>query len=868
MSLVENSNPDNIDWKHKPTLGNYKNENDKFNVYDNCSVKDLSEYGDEGDIICYKPSYSAVNGYNPNYQSVNNLYETCIKKIVTKGTIHPLGNKNKTPQSINLELKDHQKRILYEMLKREDYEYRLLDGQNLLFLCDNVGSGKTISILSLIAERPQVKQVWSNRYYLPRSKLTKYDQEKYKIAGVIFDKELTVFNSNLLIIPHGIFSQWDKYIGENTTIKYYSIGTKKQMKLTKDEYNKVLNENSIICIKSTMVKDFVNILNELYGEVSTNIIDSHNDKMEESKTTNITGIVNEIRKEAKQFVSNFQSKPTKSIMDSFLNKINEINDMIDYKKLSESSNIYSCDEAIHIKPSQYNESGLNGYMFQRVIIDEADSIHIPAFPYIYGKYTWFVTSSINNLLFPHKKNVWNSTTNKYETISNGIKGTGLIKDSLFYAVDWSRRTNSYYKGYNSCRIFKAIVRNHLKFIKESIYIPKPIVKYHKCFTPPELLAVTNAINKDALKALNAGDVKKAMAMIGCESTTEDDILKSVNKKLYKELEESKENLENRKKDLRTTEDSMESIKVMIQSAKEENFDEEFIIDLTEQRNYLSSRMSTLKASIKKWNDNISGFEAKIKGIEERVTGCENKTCPICACNVTSPALTPCCKNVFCMKCISMSLDYSKECPMCRNPLQLSKLNIIVSEKVNSDGKDTVLPTKIQNIIKLLEENPDKRVMIFSEFTNAQAFIELKDKLKEMNIKYEVPYGSSGRISNIIKRYKEDKEHRVLLLNANCFGAGLNLQFTDEIYIFHRMSVDLENQVIGRAQRMGRTTALNIHYMCYENEYPESYDADGKEDTNSNDASIVNQYLDDSNETIVNTIPIPSSPKIDIPQASM
>ena len=60
---------------------------------------------------------------------------------------------------------------------------------------------------------------------------------------------------------------------------------------------------------------------------------------------------------------------------------------------------------------------------------------------------------------------------------------------------------------------------------------------------------------------------KKQAMIGCESTTEDDILKSVNKKLYKELEESKENLENRKKDLRTTEDSMESIKVMIQSAK-------------------------------------------------------------------------------------------------------------------------------------------------------------------------------------------------------------------------------------------------------------------------------------------------------------
>ena len=98
----------------------------------------------------------------------------------------------------------------------------------------------------------------------------------------------------------------------------------------------------------------------------------------------------------------------------------------------------------------------------------------------------------------------------------------------------------------------------------------------------------------------------------------------------------------------------------------------------------------------------------------------------------------------------------------------------------------------------------------------------------------------------------DKEYRVLLLNASCFGAGLNLQFTDEVYIFHRMSVDLEYQVIGRAQRMGRTSALNIHYMCYENEYPENFNQEKDEDTNSNDASIVNQYLNDSNETIVNT----------------
>jgi SNF2 family DNA or RNA helicase len=60
----------------------------------------------------------------------------------------------------------------------------------------------------------------------------------------------------------------------------------------------------------------------------------------------------------------------------------------------------------------------------------------------------------------------------------------------------------------------------------------------------------------------------------------------------------------------------------------------------------------------------------------------------------------------------------------------------------------------------------------------------------------------------------------VLLNAKYFGAGLNLQFTDEIIIYHRMSKDLETQVIGRAQRLGRTESLKINYLCYDNEYSE------------------------------------------------
>lgn len=72
-------------------------------------------------------------------------------------------------------------------------------------------------------------------------------------------------------------------------------------------------------------------------------------------------------------------------------------------------------------------------------------------------------------------------------------------------------------------------------------------------------------------------------------------------------------------------------------------------------------------------------------------------------------------------------------------------------------------------------------------------------------------GTSNSITNTIDKFK-NKEFNVLLLNAKYFGSGLNLQFTDEVIIFHRMSKDLEKQVIGRAQRMGRENPLVINYL--------------------------------------------------------
>ena len=226
---------------------------------------------------------------------------------------------------------------------------------------------------------------------------------------------------------------------------------------------------------------------------------------------------------------------------------------------------------------------------------------------------------------------------------------------------------------------------------------------------------------------------------------------------------------------------------------------------------------TYKVSLETLQYKQSEVNTKIKGIEERIGGCDDKTCPICAMKVSKPGLTPCCNNVFCMSCIGMSLNVSKECPLCRAILDIQKVSLIVKSNITETKKsEDQLPTKLDTLINYLKTNSDRKIMVFSEFSNT--FSTIRTNLEKEGIGFSQLIGSSDRITKIIRRY-EAGEFQVLLLNARAFGAGLNLQITDDIFIYHRMNKDLETQVIGRAQRMGRKEPLNIQYLCYENEYP-------------------------------------------------
>mgnify|MGYP001267322756 CR=1 FL=1 len=84
------------------------------------------------------------------------------------------------------------------------------------------------------------------------------------------------------------------------------------------------------------------------------------------------------------------------------------------------------------------------------------------------------------------------------------------------------------------------------------------------------------------------------------------------------------------------------------------------------------------------------------------------------------------------------------------------------------------------------------------------------------VKYENINGTYKSIENKISRFKEGKT-TILLLNSENFGAGLNLEMTTNLIIYHKLDSCLMKQVIGRAQRCGRTNPLSITYLKYDTE---------------------------------------------------
>lgn len=211
-------------------------------------------------------------------------------------------------------------------------------------------------------------------------------------------------------------------------------------------------------------------------------------------------------------------------------------------------------------------------------------------------------------------------------------------------------------------------------------------------------------------------------------------------------------------------------------------------------------------------DRIQQVETHLSLFEERLAKylCLHM-CLACQQPVKEPTLMSCCQNIFCAGCILLW------CPLCRS---VESARFPVQAEIAYDAKDEFpnemsaserLPRlpKCMQMMSIIGDARDKKILVFSNYN--ETFTLIKKSLDEAKLMYLELKGTKEKRDNTIDAYKTGQVN-LLLLNTIHSGAGLNLQETTDIILFHRIHDYQKIQVIGRANRIGRKVPLHIHYL--------------------------------------------------------
>ena len=326
-----------------------------------------------------------------------------------------------------------------------------------------------------------------------------------------------------------------------------------------------------------------------------------------------------------------------------------------------------------------------------------------------------------------------------------------------------------------------IIKNDDKYIESSIVLPDPNMICIRCLTPKELNIVKNFISPSILQMINAGNTDEAIKALNCNVDTNENIFQVITKNIV-------ENIKNKKIEI-------DAEKMMIYNKEEKD-----------------KKISFLENQLIK-------LETKYEDIKKSIYELNNDYCPVCLDSLTKPVLVSCCNKCFCFDCLAVSMGelHNNRCPHCRQFISSSDLHIISendSEKSKAKIKSNELKDKLDVLIDIIQKKKDGSFLLFANYV--ETFNKIEKKFLEVGITFHILKGQSSTISKHINEY-ENKKVQVIMLNAQYFGAGMNLQTTTDLIIYHRFSNEMEEQIIGRAQRYGRKGTLNVYYLLHDNE---------------------------------------------------
>jgi len=437
---------------------------------------------------------------------------------------------------------------------------------------------------------------------------------------------------------------------------------------------------------------------------------------------------------------------------------------------------------------------VNHIRFQRIFIDEADTIHLPGGIDLqhFTPFIWLITASWMNLMYMNA-NLYLDKTYVANTILSDTSAYPHLKSHFLSRND----INSHY--YMECIRVKSIsalrdivsvshpFRSQLviscsdEFIKQSISLPRLIRTIITCRAPITHQILRNMVSPSIQNRLHAGDTAGVLTELGIQGKDMKSLIEGVTETIRKELE----------KNLK-------------------------IFTFKESLEYSSPAVKA--AALLTLQQRIDHNRSSIASIEERIQNFKKEVCPICYEEPEEFLVTPCCTHLFCPKCLLLSVSNNPQCPLCRADIHPAKCTKLVTKSVGDPNANEIVseqePKKHEALLQLIKENPDGKFLIFSRYDNPFDLIE--EAIQGLGIKVRGLKGNKDVIASTLKAFAAG-DVQCLLLNSQFAGSGLNITAATHVVLLHSMTHEEEKQILGRAYRIGREGPLNFIKLLHKGE---------------------------------------------------
>lgn len=408
---------------------------------------------------------------------------------------------------------------------------------------------------------------------------------------------------------------------------------------------------------------------------------------------------------------------------------------------------------------------------RRIFFDEADTIKNLLAHHMPSGMTWFISASIKRV-FDQKTNT--ATLGTYKLHLNQL----LL---------------------NECYCLP-------EFIDSNIVLPTPNTEYFKCrdFYLDNILS--KVLTREQLSFINGHDFSNIRTLCGNATIKETkDIVENLftnTIKILNDVSEQIKEIEKKLKYVYTQDEKNKYLETRDKLNIQKNQHELLTNNIKDLANEYFLCIGCFKKLKAKENVNQNTFKLDFYELE--------------------------CKNNICYQCYSKDIEAELlinenkpienikiKCPSCKEGHLVKTLKFHTQEFI-FNKKEFELEN--MNKIKLLEkilEICGKKTIIYSQFRGVA--INIKLLLDEKKQYLQLDGGNIKDLDNILDNFRNNSKVNILIIDDTSFGVGLNIEYATDIIFFNYIEPKIKEQLIGRAQRLGRTCKLNIWELLYTNE---------------------------------------------------